>query len=344
MNIRLLYITTVVTIISMLGCLSAKAETNTTAYEFLNVAPSSHVYGLGGHNITIIDDDINLVEQNPALLGPEFEKQIGLNYMRYLGSSNFMGASFGNGINEHSAWAARIQYFGYGKITSATADGTITGSFSPSDIAFSGTYSHDITNKLRGGITMKFISSNYDSYAAFAICADLGINYYDPDKEQSISLVLKNLGGQVKKFNDNYSSLPWDIQLGWSKILPSVPVRLSVTATNLTKWYLPYLEREDKNSTTSDLVEKDSFTSNLFRHLTFAVELLPSDKFYIGLGYDYKTRTDMANYTRNFISGLSLAAGLKTKSLGFGLAFAQPHIGGTTFMFNLSVSLSELMH
>lgn len=333
----------IIVVLIMLTNLVAVAENGTTAYEFLNVSPSSHVYGLGGHNITVIDDDINLVEQNPALLGPEFEKQVGLNYMRYLGNSNFMGASFGNGINEHSAWAARIQYFGYGKMTSATADGTITGTFSPSDIAFSGTYSHDINDHLRGGITMKFISSNYDSYSAFAICADLGINYYNPDNDQSFSIVLKNLGGQVKKFNDVYNSLPWDIQMGWSKILSSAPVRVSVTATNLNKWNMPYMEREDKNSTTSNLVEKKSFMSNLFRHLTFAVELLPSDKFYVGLGYDYKTRTDMVNYSRNFISGFSLAAGLKTKSLGFGIAFAQPHVGGTSFMFNLTASLSELI-
>ena len=330
-------------LVVLTGMAAYAAGDGTTAYEFLNVSPSSRVYGLGGHNLTIIDDDINLVEQNPALLGPEYERQVGLNYMRYLGNSNFMGASFGNGINEHSAWAARIQYFDYGKMTSASADGTITGTFNPSDIAFSGTYSHDINDRLRGGITMKFVSSNYDSYSAFAICADLGINYYNPDSENSFSIVVKNLGGQVKKFNDVYNSLPWDIQMGWSKILSSAPVRISVTATNLTKWNLPYMDREDKNFTTSNLVEKSSFMSNLFRHLTFSVELLPSDKFYVGLGYDYKTRTDMVNYTRNFISGISLAAGLKTRALGFGVAFAQPHVGGTSFMFNITASLADLM-
>lgn len=330
-------------LVVLTGMAAYAAGDGTTAYEFLNVSPSSRVYGLGGHNLTIIDDDINLVEQNPALLGPEYERQVGLNYMRYLGNSNFMGASFGNGINEHSAWAARIQYFDYGKMTSASADGTITGTFNPSDIAFSGTYSHDINDRLRGGITMKFVSSNYDSYSAFAICADLGINYYNPDSENSFSIVVKNLGGQVKKFNDVYNSLPWDIQMGWSKILSSAPVRISVTATNLTKWDLPYMDREDKNFTTSNLVEKSSFMSNLFRHLTFSVELLPSDKFYVGLGYDYKTHTDMVNYTRNFISGISLAAGLKTRALGFGVAFAQPHVGGTSFMFNLTASLADLM-
>ena len=59
----------------------------TTAYNFLSVPSSTHVYGLGGHNLTIIDDDINLVEQNPALLGPEYDHQVGINYMRYIGAT-----------------------------------------------------------------------------------------------------------------------------------------------------------------------------------------------------------------------------------------------------------------
>ena len=280
---------------------AAIADNGSTAYEFLNVSPSSRVYGLGGHNLTIIDDDINLVEQNPALLGPEFDRQLGVGYMRYLGNSNFMNAAFGNGINDRSAWAVRVQYFGYGKMTAAEPDGTITGTFSPSDVAVTGVYSHDINERWRGGIAVKFISSSYESYSAFAICSDLGVNYFDDESDLSLSLVLKNLGGQVKKFNEEYNSVPWDIQMGVSKGLSSVPLRISVTATNLRRWKLPYMDREDKNSTTSALVEKNSFMGNLFRHLTFGVELLPSDKFYIGLGYDYRTRTDMATYSRNFL-------------------------------------------
>lgn len=325
------------------ACGNAFAQDGSTAYNFLNVPVSSRVYGLGGHNISIIEDDINIVEQNPALLGPEFERQIGVNYMRYLGDSNFMGARFANGINEHSAWAIGIQYYGYGDFIAADIDGTITGSFNASDIAFSASYSHDINDRLRGGITMKAVTSKYEEYSAFALCADLGINYYNPDDELSLSLVLKNLGGQLTKFNETYDKLPWDIQIGFSKFLTNSPIRLSVTATHLTKWELPYYDREDSNSTTSALVEKSSFSSNLFRHLTFAAELVPSDKFYIGIGYNNKTRTDMTTYSRNFLSGFSLAAGIKSKSIGVGIALAQPHTGATTFMANFTMSLADLL-
>ena len=315
----------------------------TTAYNFLNVPSSSHVYGLGGHNLTIIDDDINLVEQNPALLGPEYDHQVGLNYMRYIGETNFAGLRYGQGVSEHGAVAVGIQYFGYGSIQGADIDGTKTGNFNASDMAFSLTYSHDISDKFRGGITLKYLYSKYEDYSAGAVAADLGINYYDPDHEFSASLVAKNLGGQVKKFNEYKDNLPWDIQVGVSKMLGMAPIRLHVTAYELARWNSPYYKIEDVNNPNSDLIKKESFGSNLLRHLVFGVDVLPTENIYLGIGYNYRTRTDMATYKRDFMSGLSVGAGLKVRAFGIGAAFARPHTGASTFMFNLTTSIGELL-
>ena len=52
----------------------------------------------------------------------------------------------------------------------------------------------------------------------------------------------------------------------------------------------------------------------------------------------------MSTYSRSFVSGFSLAAGLRAKSFGFGVALAQPHTGATTFMLNLTCSLDDLLH
>jgi hypothetical protein len=173
---------------------SSRAQDGTTAYQFLNVPVSSHVYALGGHNISIIDDDINLVEQNPSLLGKEFDHQVGLNYMRYIGGTNFMGARYGQGVGERGAAGVAIQYFGYGKMTATDASGAIVGDFNASDLAFTLTYSHDISERLRGGINLKYIHSSYETYSAGAIAVDLGINYYNPEKDLSLSLVAKKPG------------------------------------------------------------------------------------------------------------------------------------------------------
>lgn len=312
------------------------------AYNFLNIPSSSRIYGLGGVNITTVDDDINSIDQNPALLGPEFDMQLGVNYMRYIGSANFAGARFGTRINDRSAWAAGLQYFGYGEINATDVSGNQTGTFSPKDLSISGTYSHDITDMLRGGIAVKFLYSSYEEYTAFAVATDLGINYYDADRDLSLSAVIANLGGQVKRFDQTYDRLPLDIRLGWSQSFGTLPIRFSVTAWNLTKWKQPYYETGD-GSSDEPLELKSSFSSNLFRHLVFGADFIPSSRFNIGIGYNYRTRTDMSTYARNFLSGFSVCAGLNVHSFRLGIALAQPHSGATTFMVNISTNLTELL-
>ncbi len=325
------------------AALTSAAQEGSTAYNFLNVTSSARIYGLGGVNISLVDDDISVFDQNPALLGPEMSNMAGINYMHYIGGSNFAGARYAHSAGERGAWAASIRYFGYGSMKEALPDGTVIGTFSPKDVAFGGTFSHDISGYLRGGISLNMLYSAYAEYTAFALATDLGINYYDPDRDLSLSATVSNAGGQLKRFNESYDRLPFDIRLGWSQSFGSFPLRFSITAWNLTKWHLPFIETGDGSSDSEPEI-KDTFASNLFRHLVFGVDLISSPNYYISLGYNYKTRTDMSTYSRSFISGFSLGAGLKVKNFAVGLAFAQPHTGATTLMFNLSYNFNDLLY
>lgn len=328
---------------SMAIAMPVSAQDGTSSYSWLNITSSSKIYGLGGMNISLVDDELQSSDQNPALLGPEMSGQIAINYMRYLGGSNLAGVRYAHSAGERAAWSAGIQYFGYGSITETLPDGSSVGTFSPIDVAFSGSYSHDITDRLRGGFDIKFLYSSYADYSAFAVATDLGLNYFNPERDLSLSLVIANLGGQVKRFDESYNRLPFDIRLGWSKVFGNFPVRFSVTAWNLTKWKLPYMDLGD-GTAGSEPQLKESFSSNLFRHLIFGADLISSKNFYLGLGYNYKTRTDMSTYHRSFFSGFSLAAGIRGRAYGVGVALAQPHTGATTFMLNLNLSLNELIN
>lgn len=314
-----------------------------TAYNFLDVTSSTRIYGLGGVNISTVDDNLNVAEQNPSLLGPEMNNQILVDYMHYVGGSNFAGARYAHAVKDRGAWSAGIRYFGYGAITAADENGTILGKFSPKDIAFNGAFSYDIYGLWRGGINVKILYSSYEQYSALALATDIGLNYYDADRDLSFSIVGANLGGQIKKFNNEVDRLPIDLRLGWSQSFGSFPVRFSVTAWNLTHWRLPY---QPVNSGYDIQTEeyKDSFGSNLFRHLVFGAELISSEKFYVSLGYNYRTRSDMSAYKRSFLSGFSLGARLNTQKFRVGLALAQPHTGATTFMVNLTLDLNDFIN
>ena len=318
------------------------AADSSPAYNFLNISPSPKIYGMGGINISSVDAGVLASEQNPALLGPEHSSRAGISYMRYIGNSNFASAAYSHAAGEYGAWAASIRYFGYGSIPRTDISGIETGSFAPKDLAISGLYSHSLSDLLRGGFAIKAIYSSYDSYSAFALGVDLGINYYDEEKDLSLSAVVVNLGGQIKRFDQTYDRLPVDLRLGWTQSFPGLPVRFSITAWNLTKWKLPYYESGDGTSGSAPAL-KSSFGSNLMRHLVFAADIVPSERYYIGVGYNYKTRTDMSTYSRNLLSGFSLGAGLDTDAWGVGVALAQPHSGAFTFMVSLSASIEQLI-
>jgi hypothetical protein len=166
----------------------------------------------------------------------------------------------------------------------------------------------------------------------------LGLNYYNAEKEYSLSLVGRNLGGQLKRFANSYGNLPMDLQFGYSQVIKNTPIRISITAHDLWRWKIPYPTTTDNGD---GIVVQDKFFEHFFRHLIFGAEYLFSDNFYIGLGYNYKIASDMRTDNRNFISGFSIGAGLKVKMFAIDVAVASHHVSGTTLMLNLSTSLSD---
>ncbi len=315
----------------------AYGQLATNAYSFLDVSSATHALALGGNAIAAVGPDPMMVDQNPALLGPEVGRVAALSYMRYFGSSNFAAARFAHSAGERGAWGVGIRYLDYGSIDGYTQDGSYTGSFKPQDIAVEGTYSHDFNDRLRGGINAKLIYSNYEDYTAVALAADLGINYYNEENDLSLSAVIKNAGGQVKRFNEEYDHLPFDIQLGYMQALGGGPFSLAITAHHLTHWKLPYYKHDTNNGSDVTTEEEDyKFIPTFFRHLTFGLQYSPSDRFYVALGYNYKTRGDMGTYQRNFLSGFSLGLGLDVKDFAVGVSFSQPHKSATTLALNLS--------
>lgn len=326
-------------ILSITTTFKGIAQGGTNGYDFIEIPSSSYIFGMGGANVSTIHSDLDLASQNPALIGPENDKELKLDYMHYYGSSNFAGVRYGMAAGERGAWAAGLRYLNYGTFQGFEADGTSTGSFTAQDIVIEGTYSHDFTYRLRGGINVKMIYSAYEQYSAFAMAADLGLCYYDDTHEISLGLVLKNMGGQLKRFEDSYTRMPFDVELGLTKGFKET-FSLSITAWHLTKWHLPYYIHEEGSETEQ---QNAGFFRNLFRHLVFGAEYSPSEKFYLTLGYNYKTASDMAGYQRNFFSGFSIGGGFKVKAYSAGVAFAMPHKGAATVLLNLGLDITELL-
>ncbi len=104
--------------------------------------------------------------------------------------------------------------------------------YSPSDIAVSGSYSRVITTGVSAGAALKFITSEIDGDRASAVALDIGA--MKRLGEINLGLSLQNLGTEMK-FRDEGDPLPFIARLGASYPFDlSVFNMLAVAETNLS--------------------------------------------------------------------------------------------------------------
>lgn len=299
---------------------TTKAQDSRTGYNFLRLPVSAHAAALGGDNISIIEDDESMIFNNPALLSSVSDKTINLNYMNYMSGANTASASFNRIIKERASVAASAQFIDYGKMKETDENKIQTGEFSAKDISIAGYFSYMLTDRLAGGITAKFITSYIGDYNSIAMGVDLGLNYYDPEKEWSVSLVAKNLGGQMKAYDDQYDRMPIDIQLGASKRFAHMPFRISATLVDLN--HLDY---------------------KFINHLVAGVDIIISPTIWVGAGYNFRRANEMkiteTDGESSHGAGLSFGAGINLERFKLNLAYGKYHVSSSSILINLAYSL-----
>lgn len=300
----------------------AKAQDSQTEYNFLRLPVSAHAAALGGDNITIIEDDPTLMFHNPALLSSVSDKSLNLNYMNYMEGANTASASFNKIIKEKATIGIMAQFMDYGKMKEVDENNVQNGEFSAKDIALAGALSYQLGKNIVGGITARFITSYIGNYNAFAMGVDLGVNYYDPEKEWSASAVVKNLGGELDPYEDEYGKLPLDLQLGVTKRLIGSPLRLSVTLVGLNHL-------------------KDKF----IHHLVAGADIILSPQIYAAVGYNFRRSNEMEIITNDeergssHGAGLSLGAGIQLDRLKLNIAYGKYHVSSHSLLINASFTL-----
>ncbi|MBF1385155.1 type IX secretion system protein PorQ [Prevotella aurantiaca] len=298
----------------------SQAQESQTEYNFLRLPISAHASALGGDNITIIEDDASLMFSNPALASSVSDMTIGLSYMNYMKGANYMGASFTKAMNDKSTLAGGIQYMNYGKMKEVDENNVQTGEFSASEIAVEAIFSYELARNLVGGITGKFITSYIGSYNSIAVGVDLGLNWYDPERQWSVSAVAKNLGGQVKAYDDNFGKMPFDLQLGVSKTFAALPVRVSATLVDLTH-----------------------FNYRFINHLNLGAEVLLSESLWIGGGYNFRRANDMTigvgDDESSHGAGFSFGGGINLERFKLNVSYGKYHASSNSLMVNLAYIL-----
>ena len=318
-------------------------------YSFLNLPFSARTAALGGNNISIKDDDINMIQQNPALLDTSMNNKLGLSYINYFTDINYGYATYAKNIPRYGMFGAGMQFFNYGKFTRADETGLITGSFKAADDSFNIIYSKAIDSTVHFGATLKTIYSTLENYTSFGSAVDLGITYNNAKLFFTAAAVIKNAGVQWKAYTrSNREPLPFEIQIGITKKLPKAPLRFSLTGQHLEKWDLTYEDPANPTPTvdplTGESIKQNKgkiFGNKLARHFIFGTEFLISKNFHLRIGYNYQRRQEMKVETRPGMVGFSFGAGFKISKFQLSYGRAAYHLAGASNHFTITTNLSD---
>jgi hypothetical protein len=304
-------------------------------YEFLNLTSSGLIAALGGSNVSLQVPDLNMAYYNPALLKPEMNKCLALDYVNYLAGINYGTAMYSESSPGTGTFAVGLTYLNYGTFTGADAAGNITGTFKASEYAFSVIYSRTIDTLFSVGINFKPVLSYLEKYSSFGIAFDLGAGWHSRNNLLAAGITLKNLGCQITTYTgESHERLPFEIQAGFSGKLAYAPFRFSLTLRHLEKFdlthdYYPYGVSESGEPGKPEIFE------NMMRHAIFGAELIPHRNFYICGGYNYQRRKEMQVESKVSSVGLSWGFGINTSLIDLQFARATYHLAGTSTHLSL---------
>jgi hypothetical protein len=226
--------------------------------------------------------------------------------------------------------------------------GNAIGTFKAAAYSITGGVGKQLYERLRVGANLRFIISNLETYTATGIGLDLAATYQIEEKDIYLTMVARNAGFQITKYDDEREPVPFDLQIGFSKRLKYLPFRFSVTMHTLNRWDVSY---DDPNAIPDDPLlgpdpEEDdgvSFIDNFFRHLTFGGEFLigKSEVLALRFGYNHLRKQELSIDNFRTLAGFSFGFGIKISKFRLDYGFARYHIASSGHHLSISTNLSR---
>ena len=324
-----------------------------TVYQFLTLSPSARVTALGGSLIAVRDADVNLAFVNPALLNPQMHQALSFSHDFYLGGVQNGYAVYGHFIPKWDLTLhGGVQYMSYGVFDATDEIGNETGDFKAAEYAITLGAGKQLYERLSVGANLKFVTSRLESYHSAGLVGDLAATFFDTTRRVALSLVLNNIGGQLRGYRDNNpEKVPFDMQIGLAHRLRYLPFRLSITYHDLHRWNILYDDPnvEETGSILGEAPKESKFNmvvDNLFRHFIFSGEIIFGKKepLRLRIGYNHQLRKELSVVNFRSLTGFSFGVGVKINRFRIDYGRGIYHIAGGLNHFTLSTNLSEFSH
>ncbi len=318
-------------------------------YKFLDLPVPARTAALGGNTISLLDDDITLSFQNPALLTSNTSKQAAFSFVDYFGDIKYGYTAYSHSFEKVGNIGAAVHYVNYGSFQRADEFGNIDGTFKAADYSFNLTFTREKDSTFTYGATLKTIYSKYEQYTSIGNALDLGATYHNHKYNFTLAVVGRNIGFQWKSYAGiAREKLDNTTQISFSKKIPKAPFKIILTYQYLEKWDLTYSDPENPEPTTDPFTgepikEKkfNNFMDKLGRHLIASTEISITKNFHLRLGYNYMRQADLRLTDRKSWGGLTFGLGFKVYKFHISYARANYHVAGGSNHFTLTSRISD---
>lgn len=324
------------------GSLRAQTLGGNSVFNFLKLPNTPQLTALGGINVSSVSNDIGLAFNNPALLSPAMHTQMNAAFNSFYEGITAYHLSLGyHHEKSKTSFLWGLNYLNYGNLPQADASGNLFGNFRPTDWVMQLSASRRYLQRWQYGMSVKFIFSNYGQYQSNGIAADVGVLYKDTVNGLSASVLAKNMGTQLKKYDGtDPDDLPFDLQIGISKRLLHSPFGFSLTAHHIHQFDISYNDTVYNN--TNGFGNADSGLDKIFRHFVVAANIYLGDKVELAMGYNYLRRKELnIGNTGNGLNGFSMGLSLLLNKLQVRYARSQYQNSTGYNQFGLNISLNQ---
>jgi hypothetical protein len=325
------------------------------AYEFLNLPNSATIAGMGGHHIALMDDDLSLASRNPSLLNPLMDNRFALSHAFHpagISNSALAYATYREALK--TTFQAGLQFASYGDdLIRRDNTGLAMGTFSASDVAVTVGAARQLDNRLSVGANLKLVSSQLAGFGSVGIAADLAVHYRDTSGLFGISLLARNFGRQISRYDElsGREPMPFELQIGINKELRYLPFRFSLIYRYLDRWNVLFDDPDAENESIFLALGDDPsgrgagavFLDNLARHFVFNGELLIGKQRNLRLRFGYNHGLQRELRLTDFRSGAGYTYGFAFRTKRFAIAYGRTnyHLGGAVNQLGLDFGLGK---
>ncbi|MEQ8926263.1 MAG: type IX secretion system protein PorQ [Fulvivirga sp.] len=307
-----------------------------TSYTFTNIPSNARLVGLGGVNVSLANEDVNLAFSNPALSGDTLSGLASFSYLDYFADAGIVTAIYQHDFGKFGSWFLGVNHLDYGEFDSYDATGADLGSFDAGETQLILGSNHTI-GVFTLGASLKFLNSNIGGFSSSALALDMGGIFNHPTKQFTVGLVFKNVGVILSDYSDaSDSRLPFDIHVGTTIKPEYMPFRFSLTGYNLTDGDIAYF---DPNNSSDE--EEPGALDKVLRHVNVGVELLLSKNINLRFGYNHLVRQELKLPDTGGGAGFSYGLMFKVKAFEFSYSRGGYHAAGGSNSFTLTANTNK---